>query len=69
MSLSELIPVAERPRRGAAWAAYAISFASVGIATLLAVAVDRQIRACTPAPGAWTTYAGDRLKLGPVTAT
>jgi methionyl-tRNA formyltransferase len=29
--------------------------------------VDRRIRACTPAPGAWTTYAGERLKLGPVT--
>lgn len=34
-----------------------------------AVAIDRQIRACTPAPGAWTTYAGERLKLGPVTVT
>jgi methionyl-tRNA formyltransferase len=32
-----------------------------------AVRVDRQVRACTPAPGAWTTYAGERLKLGPVT--
>jgi methionyl-tRNA formyltransferase len=32
-----------------------------------ALGVDRQIRACTPAPGAWTTYAGERLKLGPVT--
>jgi methionyl-tRNA formyltransferase len=31
-----------------------------------AVHVDRQIRACTPAPGAWTTFRGDRLKLGPV---
>ncbi|MDQ6935395.1 MAG: methionyl-tRNA formyltransferase [Actinomycetota bacterium] len=31
-----------------------------------AVAVDRRIRACTPAPGAWSTYAGERLKLGPV---
>jgi methionyl-tRNA formyltransferase len=31
-----------------------------------ALAVDRVIRACTPAPGAWTTYAGERLKLGPV---
>jgi methionyl-tRNA formyltransferase len=30
-------------------------------------AVDRRIRACTPAPGAWTTFDGDRLKLGPVT--
>jgi methionyl-tRNA formyltransferase len=31
-----------------------------------AAAVDRRIRACTPAPGAWTTWAGGRLKLGPV---
>jgi len=34
-----------------------------------AVAVDRRVRACTPAPGAWTTYAGERLKLGPVELT
>jgi methionyl-tRNA formyltransferase len=32
-----------------------------------AMAVDRRIRACTPAPGAWTTYEGERVKLGPVT--
>ncbi|WP_250448202.1 methionyl-tRNA formyltransferase [Actinotalea sp. C106] len=32
-----------------------------------ALAVDRRARACTPAPGAWTTDpAGARLKLGPV---
>src|SRR5439155_22392525 len=31
-----------------------------------AFAVDRRIRACTPAPGAWTTLRGERLKLGPV---
>ncbi|MCR6033721.1 methionyl-tRNA formyltransferase [Nocardioides sp. zg-579] len=31
-----------------------------------AVAVDRRIRACTPGPGAWTTHAGERLKVGPV---
>ena len=31
-----------------------------------AVAVDRRIRACTPAPGAWSTYEGERVKLGPV---
>ncbi len=31
--------------------------------------VDRRIRACTPAPGAWTTYDDARLKLGPVTLT
>ncbi|MDQ4086371.1 MAG: methionyl-tRNA formyltransferase [Actinomycetota bacterium] len=29
-------------------------------------AVDRRVRACTPAPGAWTTFRGERLKLGPV---
>ena len=34
-----------------------------------AVGVDRRIRACTPAPGAWTTYDGTRVKLGPVTHT
>jgi methionyl-tRNA formyltransferase len=31
-----------------------------------ATAVDRQIRACTPAPGAWTLLDGQRVKLGPV---
>jgi methionyl-tRNA formyltransferase len=31
-----------------------------------ASAVDRRIRACTPAPGAWSTYAGERIKIGPV---
>jgi methionyl-tRNA formyltransferase len=34
-----------------------------------AAAVDRLVRACTPAPGAWTTYDGERLKLGPVVPT
>jgi methionyl-tRNA formyltransferase len=29
-------------------------------------AVDRQIRACTPAPGAWTAFGHTRLKLWPV---
>jgi methionyl-tRNA formyltransferase len=31
-----------------------------------AFAVDRRIRACTPAPGAWSTFRGERVKLGPV---
>jgi methionyl-tRNA formyltransferase len=31
-----------------------------------AVAIDRLIRACTPAPGAWTQLDGSRVKLGPV---
>ncbi len=34
-----------------------------------ALAVDRQIRACTPAPGAWTTFRDARVKIGPVTRT
>jgi len=32
-----------------------------------AFAVDRRVRACTPGPGAWTTFRGERVKLGPVT--
>ena len=31
-----------------------------------AIAVDRRIRACTPGPGAWSTFEGERIKLGPV---
>lgn len=31
-----------------------------------AFAIDRQVRACTPAPGAWTTIGGDRLGMAPV---
>ncbi|MFG3699309.1 methionyl-tRNA formyltransferase [Micromonospora sp. NPDC047620] len=31
-----------------------------------AFAVDRRIRACTPAPGPWTTFRGERVKLGTV---
>jgi methionyl-tRNA formyltransferase len=31
-----------------------------------AIAVDRLVRGCTPAPGAWTTFRGERLKVSPV---
>jgi methionyl-tRNA formyltransferase len=31
-----------------------------------AAVIDRQVRACTPAPGAWTTFRGRRLRLGPL---
>jgi methionyl-tRNA formyltransferase len=34
-----------------------------------ASAIDRQIRACTPEPGAWTDLHGVRVKLWPVTLT
>ena len=50
-----------------------VSFApKVGVAdsevrwTESAQVIDHLIRSCTPAPGAWTTCAGERLKLGPV---
>jgi len=31
-------------------------------------AIDRQVRACDPVPGAWSTVEGERIKIGPVTA-
>ncbi len=31
-----------------------------------AMRVDRLIRGCTPAPGAWSVFRGERVKLGPV---
>jgi methionyl-tRNA formyltransferase len=34
-----------------------------------ALRVDRLIRACTPSPGAWTTFRDRRVKLRPVTRT
>ncbi|HVE24088.1 MAG TPA: methionyl-tRNA formyltransferase [Sporichthya sp.] len=35
--------------------------------SLPAMRIDRLVRACTPAPAAWTTFRGDRLRLGPLT--
>lgn len=34
-----------------------------------ALRVDRLVRACFPAPGAWTSFRDKRVKLGPVTHT
>ncbi|MCV2491480.1 methionyl-tRNA formyltransferase [Geodermatophilus sp. YIM 151500] len=34
--------------------------------SLPAHVVDRRVRGVTPAPGAWTTWRGDRLRIGPV---
>ncbi|WP_328593535.1 methionyl-tRNA formyltransferase [Goekera deserti] len=34
---------------------------------LPATVVDRRVRGLTPAPGAWTLWRGDRLRLGPLT--
>jgi len=33
-----------------------------------AMRVDRLIRGCTPAPAAWTTFRGQRLRIGPARA-
>ncbi|EAP99292.1 methionyl-tRNA formyltransferase [Janibacter sp. HTCC2649] len=33
--------------------------------TTPAYAVSRHVRGCTPAPGAWTTFRGERLGIGP----
>jgi methionyl-tRNA formyltransferase len=32
-------------------------------------AIDRTVRSVTPAPGAWTEFRGQRVKIGPVTTT
>ena len=37
--------------------------------TAPAARVDRVVRACTPSPGAWTTFRDRRVKLGPVALT
>jgi methionyl-tRNA formyltransferase len=34
-----------------------------------AQAIDRLVRSVTPAPGAWTEFRGQRIKIGPVTTT
>ena len=37
--------------------------------TAPALAVDRLVRGCTPAPGPWTTWRGERLELAPLRLT
>ena len=27
------------------------------------MAIDRQVRACDPAPGTWSTFEGERIKV------
>jgi methionyl-tRNA formyltransferase len=57
----------EQPNEGVSFAPkLEVADAHVDFATP-AQHVDRLVRACTPAPGAWTTFRGDRLKLAPVT--
>ncbi|MGV1035666.1 MAG: methionyl-tRNA formyltransferase [Candidatus Nanopelagicales bacterium] len=37
--------------------------------SLPALAIDRMVRACTPAPGAWCEFNGARMKLAPLLPT
>jgi methionyl-tRNA formyltransferase len=60
-----VVPVPQPPEGASLAPKLTVADARVDL-TRPAVAVDRQVRACTPAPGAWTTYQGRRLKLGPV---
>ena len=57
----------EQPADGVSFAPkIAVEDARIDWATP-AMAIDRQVRACTPAPGAWSTHEGERIKIGPVT--
>ncbi len=57
----------EQPAEGSSYAPK-ISVDDARIAwTDPAAAVDRQVRACSPFPGAWSTFEGERIKIGPVT--
>jgi methionyl-tRNA formyltransferase len=55
-----------QPAEGATYAAkLTVADAHVDLTTP-ALHVDRLVRGCYPAPGAWVTFRGDRLKLAPV---
>ncbi|TWP46726.1 methionyl-tRNA formyltransferase [Lentzea tibetensis] len=57
----------EQPADGVTYAAkIAVEDARLDF-SLSAVVLDRLARAVTPEPGAWATFRGERLKLGPVT--
>jgi len=61
----ELVPVPQ-PADGISYA-HKLTVEDGRVAWMTAAMhVDRQIRACTPDPGAWTTFRGKRVKLDPV---
>ena len=63
------IGAVEQPEDGVSYAAKLTTDDAHVDWTRPAFAVDRQVRGCTPAPGAWTVAGDLRLKLGPVTPT
>jgi methionyl-tRNA formyltransferase len=60
------IQAREQPTDGVGFAPKILVEDAQVVWTEPAGAVDRRIRACTPAPGAWSTYTGGRIKIGPV---
>lgn len=60
-----LVPVAQSPDGVSLAPKIRVEDARV-IWTDPAMRVDRLVRGCTPAPGAWSQFRGERIKLGPV---
>jgi methionyl-tRNA formyltransferase len=60
-----LVPVAQPPDGVSLAPKIRVEDARV-IWTDPAMRVDRLVRGCTPAPGAWSQFRGERIKLGPV---
>jgi methionyl-tRNA formyltransferase len=56
----------EQPTHGVSFAAKVTVETAKADFTEPAFAVDRLVRSVTPEPGAWATFRGERLKLGPV---
>lgn len=65
IELGQALPAAQ-PNDGVSFAPKIISSDAQVNWTHPAIAIDRQVRACTPQPGAWTNRGEDRIKLGPV---
>jgi methionyl-tRNA formyltransferase len=61
------VRAAEQPADGVTYAPKVTTEDARADFTAPAVAVDRQVRAVTPDPGAWAEFRGERIKLGPVT--
>ncbi len=57
---------ASNPRKGSAWPPRSSSRTPRSPGPSRLRRSTGRIRACTPAPGAWTTLAGERFKVGPV---
>ena len=65
LASGDLTPVPQ-PAEGVSHAAKLTTADAEITWTLPAYAVSRHVRGCTPAPGAWTTFRGERLGIEPV---